>query len=113
MSESNFIIVQTENGSVKGDRRTTILGVEYCNFQGIPYMKPPLGSLRFKSPVPVENWSDVFDATKDCPSYFITQFITNEIKGQENAGVVNVFTKNTTPEKLYPVMVYVRLILIF
>lgn len=108
MSDSNFVVVRTEYGSVKGDKRTTALGDEYCNFQAIPYMKPPLGDLRFKAPVPPESWADVFDATVDCPSYVISEFGTNQMYGQEDAGCMNVFTKNVVPEKLYPVMVYVR-----
>jgi carboxylesterase type B len=107
MSEE-FVIVETEYGSVKGDKRSTESGDVYCNFQGIPYMKAPLGNLRFKAPVKPENWSEVYDATKDCPSYVITEFKTNRIKGQEDAGFINVFTKNTTPEKPFPVMAYVR-----
>lgn len=111
MSEE-FVIVQTTHGRVKGDKRISFLGDEYVNFQGIPYMKAPLGNLRFKAPVPPENWDEIFDATADCPSYVITEFSTNKIVGQEDAGHLNIFTKNTSPEKLYPVMVYVGFFLI-
>lgn len=108
MSEE-FVIVQTEYGKVKGDKRTSALGEVHCNFQSIPYMKAPLGNLRFKAPVPPENWTDVLDATKDCPSYVLSEnmFEGNKTTGTEDAGFINVFTKNVSPKKPYPVMVYV------
>ncbi|MVN91500.1 carboxylesterase family protein [Mucilaginibacter sp. HME9299] len=46
--------VQTMNGIVRG-----IATNSYMIFQGIPYAKPPVGELRWKSPQPVGNWSGV------------------------------------------------------
>ena len=42
------VIVSTEYGPVKGVHSVTVLGVDYVKFQGIPYMKAPLGKLRFR-----------------------------------------------------------------
>lgn len=43
------IIVETRNGPVRGVLKNTILkDVPYYSFKGIPYAKPPIGSLRFK-----------------------------------------------------------------
>lgn len=36
--------------------------------------------------------------------------LTQKIIGQEDAGVINVFTKNVQPDKLFSVMVRVRLL---
>ena len=55
------ILVRIENGMVKGEV------VEFNNklidvFRGIRYAKAPVGELRFKRPVKVDNWSSVYDA---------------------------------------------------
>lgn len=71
-------------------------------------MKAPLGQLRFREAQPPRNWTDTFDATEEGPSYCMTDFVTNLQDGQENAGTINVYSKNLTPEKLYPVMIWVR-----
>lgn len=48
ITSSSSNIVQTEYGPIKGDQRLSVLGRKYFNFQGIPYMKAPLGKLRFR-----------------------------------------------------------------
>lgn len=41
-------IVRVEQGQVQGRVVNGPSGKAFYNFQGIPYAKPPLGSLRFK-----------------------------------------------------------------
>ena len=48
MESNKFVIVDTEYGPVKGAKKVTVLGNNYINFQGIPYMKAPIGKLRFR-----------------------------------------------------------------
>jgi cholinesterase len=45
---SDFVIAETEYGSVRGIRRTSVLNDDFIAFLGIPYATPPLGELRFK-----------------------------------------------------------------
>ena len=47
-------IVATQYGSIEGERRAA-----HSAFLGIPYAKPPLGTLRFRAPEPPEPWSGV------------------------------------------------------
>ena len=47
-------IVATQYGSIEGERRGA-----HSAFLGIPYAKPPLGSLRFRAPEPPEPWTGV------------------------------------------------------
>ncbi|KAI4468816.1 carboxylesterase [Holotrichia oblita] len=47
------VIVQIEEGALKGTTRTDINGRTIYSFLGIPYAKPPVGELRFK--LPAEN----------------------------------------------------------
>ncbi|PSN34294.1 Esterase FE4 [Blattella germanica] len=45
------VTVKIEQGEIRGKVDTTIHGLRYYGFLGIPYAKPPVGSLRFKLPV--------------------------------------------------------------
>ncbi len=52
------LIVTTDAGRVQG-----LLDHGVSAFKGIPYAKPPIGTLRFMAPQPVEAWGSVLDAT--------------------------------------------------
>lgn len=104
---SEFLIVDTEYGPVKGRRLTSVMHADYLSFRGIPYMKPPLGKRRFREAQTPKNWTDPFDATEEGPSYCMTDFMTGLQDGQENAGTINVYTKSVQPGKLMPVMIWV------
>jgi carboxylesterase type B len=71
-------------------------------------MKAPLGKLRFREAQSPRDWNDPFDATEEGPSYCMSDFMTGQQDGQENAGTINVYTKDLRPKKLLPVMVWVR-----
>lgn len=45
---SDFSIVQTDLGKIRGIRKISALGDRYISFLGIRYAVPPLGVLRFK-----------------------------------------------------------------
>ena len=53
-----------KNGKVKGLYNSNS---EVEVYAGIPYAKPPVGELRWKEPVPVENWDGVLDCTNFAP----------------------------------------------
>ena len=59
---SENIIVDIENGKVKG-KVVDFHNKTINEFLGIRYGKPPIGSLRFKRPEKVDNWTDIYDAT--------------------------------------------------
>lgn len=109
MDSQNFPIVETEYGPVKGLRTKSVLDTEFVSFRGVPYMKAPLGQLRFREAQSPRNWIDPFDATEEGPSYCMSDFMTGKQDGQENAGTINVFSKDLKPEKLMPVMIWVRI----
>jgi cholinesterase len=106
MPSSEFVVVDTEYGPVKGLRKQTVLGLDYINFQGIPYMKAPLGKLRFRDAQPPEKWTEPIEPIEI--SYPDLDFVKNTVVGQEDGGIINVYTKNIQPEKKLPVMVWVR-----
>ena len=51
------MIVETKNGKLRGSEENGI-----AVFKGIPYAKPPVGDLRWKAPLPAEDWEGVRDA---------------------------------------------------
>lgn len=56
------LVVQTSTGPIRG-KSDQVFGQEIHTFHGVPFAKPPIGSLRFRKPVPVEPWHGVLDAT--------------------------------------------------
>ncbi|CAI4233060.1 unnamed protein product [Auanema sp. JU1783] len=61
-STCESVRVDTLSGPISGEKLPA--GERKANaFKGIPYAKPPVGSLRFKKPEPVEPWTEVKDCT--------------------------------------------------
>ncbi|OPJ60406.1 carboxylesterase/lipase family protein [Clostridium oryzae] len=50
-------IVKTKKGDISGVKMKG-----YTLFKGIPYAKPPVGELRFKAPVELDSWEEVYRA---------------------------------------------------
>uniref|UniRef100_A0A1I7ZEP8 Carboxylic ester hydrolase n=1 Tax=Steinernema glaseri TaxID=37863 RepID=A0A1I7ZEP8_9BILA len=60
-------VVETKSGKVRG-KTYTLPGLPKVDcFLGIPFGKPPVGELRFKKPVPADDWEDVLDCSKFGP----------------------------------------------
>ncbi|CAH1126253.1 unnamed protein product [Ceutorhynchus assimilis] len=106
------IIVEIQQGKLKGATGEDYYGGKFYKFLGIPYAKAPKGDLRFKAPNPPESWTDIRNATKEgpeCPSsdMYFTYFIGNE----DNCLNLNVFTKELPKESeslKKPVMVWIH-----
>ncbi len=56
--------VKTVNGIVQGILNHS---TEVRSFKGVPFAAPPVGTLRWKAPQPVENWNGVLKADKFGP----------------------------------------------
>lgn len=63
-AEDAFPILTISQGALAGDRAPN--GVQ--SFKGIPYAEAPLGSLRWKPPVPAGGWKGLRDAKQFGPS---------------------------------------------
>ncbi|KAJ8897937.1 hypothetical protein PR048_003295 [Dryococelus australis] len=60
------VTLTISQGTLRGKIVTSpVTGQKYYSFLGIPYAKPPLGSLRFKGPRAPESWTGVRDATAE------------------------------------------------
>jgi len=59
------VITDTESGRVRGIRhRGPHLRRHVDAYLGIPFAKPPLNSLRFRHPQPIEKWRNIYNATR-------------------------------------------------
>uniref|UniRef100_H2NQX7 Carboxylic ester hydrolase n=1 Tax=Pongo abelii TaxID=9601 RepID=H2NQX7_PONAB len=91
-------------------------------FLGIPFAKPPLGSLRFTPPQPAEPWSFVKNATSYPPmctqdpkaGQFLSELLTNRkenvpLKISEDCLYLNIYTPaDLTKKNRLPVMVWIH-----
>ncbi|CAG2112292.1 unnamed protein product [Medioppia subpectinata] len=63
------VSVRIKNGIINGLRETTVDGRELNVYRGIPYAEPPVGDLRFRKPLPRNQWSEplnAFNYSKAC-----------------------------------------------
>ncbi|KAG6454576.1 esterase E4 isoform X1 [Manduca sexta] len=101
-------VVNVEQGRLQGRVVNSPSGRAFYSFQGIPYAKPPLGSLRFKAPQPPEPWEGIRDATSEGNvSAQIDYTFTKEYTGDENCLFLNIYTPNLDGEFL-PVLFWVH-----
>ncbi|CAH0586799.1 unnamed protein product [Chrysodeixis includens] len=102
-------LVEVQQGWLRGKHVQAVTGEYFYSFKGIPYAKPPLGSLRFKAPEEPESWEGVRNATENgavCPQ--INLLKNFYVPGSEDCLFLNVFTPNVHPPKPLPVMFYIH-----
>ncbi|XP_065216365.1 juvenile hormone esterase-like [Planococcus citri] len=95
--EINGDLLDLRSGLINGTVGKTKNGRSFQQFYGIPYAEPPVGSLRFKDPVPAKSWSSVKDASKPPPMCIQHKGFFNfssPIIGQEDCLYLNVFVPN-------------------
>ncbi|CAH2076975.1 unnamed protein product, partial [Iphiclides podalirius] len=99
-------------GTLRGGKTKTDGGFEYFEFLGVPYAKPPVAELRFKSPQPAEPWIGEWDATnvtRDKTS-LIYDVLQGQLTGGEDCLYLNVYTPRLSSDELelLPVMVFIH-----
>ncbi|KAM9192018.1 liver carboxylesterase 1-like [Dugong dugon] len=116
-------VVDTVHGKVLG-KYVSLEGFEQpvAVFLGIPFAKPPLGSLRFAPPQPAEPWNIVKNTTSYPPmcsqdtatGQMISEIITNRkesipLKFSEDCLYLNIYTPaDLTRKSRLPVMVWIH-----
>ncbi|XP_044728417.1 juvenile hormone esterase-like isoform X2 [Chrysoperla carnea] len=104
-------IVKVSSGSLQGNVLLNDCQEPYFGFHGIPYAKPPINTLRFKSPQPPNDWSGIRMANLQGNECVQRSLFTNSIIGNEDCLYANVFTKhlpNDTNTSLKPVLVFIH-----
>ncbi|EDW85860.1 uncharacterized protein Dwil_GK23289 [Drosophila willistoni] len=102
--------VPVKQGIVVGEQHRMPNGLEYESFLGVPYAEPPVGELRFRSPVPLERFQQhELDCSKHGDVSPQKDPFTLEVAGSENCLFLNVFKpKSTHSNSPLPVMVWVH-----
>ncbi|GMT04431.1 hypothetical protein PENTCL1PPCAC_26605, partial [Pristionchus entomophagus] len=62
-SISNFPVVSTSYGSIRGYEYTTESGFTAQIFKKLPFASPPIGDLRWAKPLPPHKWNETIDGT--------------------------------------------------
>ncbi|TMW44054.1 hypothetical protein DOY81_010861 [Sarcophaga bullata] len=111
LQSSQLVKVQVKQGVIVGQQKPLPNGNSYQSFQGIPYAVPPIGELRFKSPIPLERFSvPELDCLKERNVSFHRDAFTNEILGSEDCLFLNVYVPKSAKNssKQLPVMVWIH-----
>jgi para-nitrobenzyl esterase len=98
-SPSEPDVACTEPGAVRGVREGNTLA-----FKGIPYAKPPVGSLRWRPPEEGVRWEGIRNASDFgaiCP-----QIVGGQVVGSEDCLTLNVWRARELPATPLPVMIW-------
>ncbi|XP_013408905.1 carboxylesterase 3B [Lingula anatina] len=68
-------VLETKLGKIRG-KTETIHGQEIDVYLGIPFAEPPVGHLRFRTPVPKKPWTRTIDVTEYGPMCMQTHFLS-------------------------------------
>ncbi|XP_058178522.1 venom carboxylesterase-6-like [Anopheles ziemanni] len=105
---SNSVKVTIKNGPIVGEQRSN-----HIAFEGIPYAKPPLGSLRFApSELLDERWNEPRNTTQTGPVCLQWSHLKpgdDKIDGEEDCLFLNVYTPSLTPsDDPFPTIVHLH-----
>ncbi|XP_049939025.1 esterase B1-like [Schistocerca serialis cubense] len=84
--DSRVTILLSPESALIGLNTTTVRGIPYYSFRGIPYAVPPVGQLRYKDPVPY-TWNGSVEAVADAP------MCSQASGGQEDCLYLNVYSR--------------------
>jgi para-nitrobenzyl esterase len=103
-----------DGGDISGTKNTE--GNVYI-FKGIPFAAPPVGSLRWKSPQPVQPWSGTKACDKFGPSpmqgkpvpfsMWSAEFLIPQEPISEDCLYLNVWTAAASAKEKRPVLVWI------
>jgi para-nitrobenzyl esterase len=99
-----MLVANTKYGKVSGQVESGMI-----SFKGIPFAKAPIGELRFKPPVPVEPWDDIYIAHRFGNRALQTgeQEYQDDLKFSEDCLNLNIWTPALDHGKR-PVIFYIH-----
>src|SRR5580704_12693773 len=117
---ANPLRIETTKGPVRGfyctgtatggpAQRCTVPGT--AAFLGIPYAKPPVGSLRWVAPQPHAKWTSVLVANRfanTCAQIVTLGVFAGPANINEDCLYLNVFTPNLNPSAKLPVIFWIH-----
>ena len=110
-AQNSGAIVQIDSGVLQGVVED---GIE--TYRGIPYARPPVGSLRWRPPQPVEPWTDKRDSLNfghACPQRrgLYPEWVDahlDEVGDDEDCLTLNIWTPVERGDHALPVMFYIH-----
>jgi para-nitrobenzyl esterase len=96
---SSELIACTQSGALRGTDEHDVIA-----FKGIPYAKPPVGTLRWRPPLELASWQGVREAAEYGP--ICPQIVDKEVVGDEDCLTLNVWKPKGRTQPLLPVMVW-------
>ena len=106
---SQDIVVNTRSGKLRGFQHV-LNGKSVFQFLGVPYAEPPVGSLRFKPPLPISGWTGTKNATDFGPECMQNVYRPGPRPSMsEDCLVLHVYVPETlSPVKQRAVMVWIH-----
>lgn len=111
--QSDESIASTQYGRVQGSISDQGIHI----FKGIPFAKPPVGDLRWKSPQAPDSWEGILEANQFGPSpmqapprpflFWSSEFLIPEVPISEDCLYLNVWTPRVDEQAKLPVVVYI------
>lgn len=100
-------VIEIEDGKLEGTVLKTRKGLDVYAFMKIPFAEPPVGKLRFQTPIPNKKWNGVLDAKKFGPAC-MQNYDGSDGSLSEDCLQLNVFTKEINPVDLKSTIVYIH-----
>lgn len=96
-------------GCLEGTEMPGINGDNFEAFLGVPFAKPPIGSLRFRNPEPIEPWKGVLSAREAKPDCKQRNYLLPHwpIMGDEDCLYMNIYRPKRVTATPLPVIFYI------
>eukprot|EP00039_Didymoeca_costata_P001854 m.55670 g.55670 ORF g.55670 m.55670 type:complete len:549 (-) comp10996_c1_seq4:84-1730(-) len=109
-SRDDYPEVKIEGGIIRGMTNINRFSEEYDEFLGVPFAKPPLANLRFRSPEKPESWDGVLPCLVSKPACAQIKEDEDSIVGEEDCLYIDVY-RPTTPRhrnESLPVLIWIH-----
>lgn len=102
--------IKVNQGVVRGCVEKLPDGKPFLRFSGIPYAKPPINELRFRSPQKLLKFNqDEIDCTRERDASFHRSMVWKKFVGSEDCLNLNVYVPSAaSPTHKLPVMVFIH-----
>ncbi|ALC41995.1 clt [Drosophila busckii] len=109
MKKAVAVKVPVKQGVLVGQQHQLPSGLTYDCFLGVPYAEPPVGALRYRSPVPLERFEQFeLNCSQERSVSHQRDPFTQEVIGSENCLFLNIYVPKSELKSPLPVMVWIH-----